>query len=473
MKICVLQSSYEGSNSPFKEHDPYADVGQWLPEHTVVRELIRKATAVQQIRDLARKGFDVFINLCDGGFDEDRAGIEVVHALERYNLPYTGASPSFYEPSKEHMKMAAMYCGVNTPPFVFAYEDTDIETAANTLNFPLIVKHYNGSGSIGMTKDSKVTDKEQLAVQAKRMIQLFGGALIEEFIEGKEFTVLVAENPEDEHQPIAFMPVECNFGTGETFKHFDLKWIDHETINWLPGSDQALTIKLKEMTKKIFVGLHGVSYGRADIRVDKNGTPYFLEMNPNCGIFYPRDQAGSADFILFNDPTTNHRIFLDHIIECALRRHRKKHIKYEVRWFKSSGYGIYAKEPIKSGEVIEFNEEKAHYLVTKQEVESWSNPVKKEWFQKSASPISDDVWVIWGEKPEEWRPINHSCDPNSWFAGLNIVARRDIKKNEQITLEYATYCGSNMVPFTCHCGSPKCRVQIQPTDFMEPWVKEV
>lgn len=46
--------------------------------------LVSKATAGIQIRDLARSGnVDVFLNLCDGAFDEDRSGIEVVQALER------------------------------------------------------------------------------------------------------------------------------------------------------------------------------------------------------------------------------------------------------------------------------------------------------------------------------------------------------------------------------------------------------
>ncbi len=89
--------------------------------------------------------------------------------------------------------------------------------------------------------------------------------MIEEFIEGREFTVLVAENPDDESNPIAFLPVECVFCNGETFKHFDLKWLDHNTINIVPCKDEALAERLKEMTKRIFVGLHGVSYGRADI----------------------------------------------------------------------------------------------------------------------------------------------------------------------------------------------------------------
>jgi D-alanine-D-alanine ligase len=45
----------------------------------------------------------------------------------------------------------------------------------------------------------------------------------QEFVDGREFTVLVAENPDDPRNPIAFVPVEVAFPAGETFKHFDLK----------------------------------------------------------------------------------------------------------------------------------------------------------------------------------------------------------------------------------------------------------
>jgi D-alanine-D-alanine ligase len=71
------------------------------------------------------------------------------------------------------MKMAAFYCGVKTPAFIFAYSDKDIEAAAESLAYPMIVKHYNGSGSIGMTKNSRVETKEQLIEQANRMINLY------------------------------------------------------------------------------------------------------------------------------------------------------------------------------------------------------------------------------------------------------------------------------------------------------------
>ena len=83
----------------------------------------------------------------------------------RYGQAFTGADSGFFEPSKEVMKMMAYYYGVNTAPFVFAYDDDDIEEACQTLRFPLIVKHYNGYSSVGMTKDSRCTTADQLRVQ--------------------------------------------------------------------------------------------------------------------------------------------------------------------------------------------------------------------------------------------------------------------------------------------------------------------
>ncbi len=70
------------------------------------------------------------------------------------------------------MKLAAHYYGVKVPAFVFAYDDDGIEQAS-TLNFPLIVKHFNGSGSVGMTRNSKVNTKEELYEQARRMIKKY------------------------------------------------------------------------------------------------------------------------------------------------------------------------------------------------------------------------------------------------------------------------------------------------------------
>jgi D-alanine-D-alanine ligase len=138
--------------------------------------------------------------------------------------------------------------------------------------------------------------------------------MVEEFIDGREFTVLVAENPDCLAEPIVYTPVECNFPEGETFKHFDLKWVNYEGIQWVPVEDDDIASKLKDMARKVFVGLGGTGYGRIDARGDREGNVYFLEINPNCGIFYPPEAMGSADFILTLDTETDHKKFVNHII---------------------------------------------------------------------------------------------------------------------------------------------------------------
>jgi hypothetical protein len=53
---------------------------------------------------------------------------------------------------------------------------------------------------------------------------------------------------------------------------------------------------------------------------------------------------------------------------------------------------------------------------------------------------------------------------------LDVVARRPIKKDEQITMDYATFC-VDMNEFVCQCGSSNCRKVIKGTDYLEPWVE--
>ena len=88
------------------------------------------------------------------------------------------------------------------------------------------------------------------------------------------------------------MPVECTFPKGESFKHFDLKWIDYGGMNWVPCEDPKVNAELREIGQKMFIALKGDSYARCDIRMDQEGRIFFLEINPYCGIFYAPEPPG-------------------------------------------------------------------------------------------------------------------------------------------------------------------------------------
>jgi hypothetical protein len=84
--------------------------------------------------------------------------------------------------------------------------------------------------------------------------------------------------------------------------------------------------------------------------------------------------------------------------------------------------------------------------------------------------LTEEVWVTWSRDPEEWRPINHSCEPNAWLDGLDVVARFDIAPGEEITLDYATFYNELMPSFECSCGEPTCRGTITGEDLLGDFV---
>lgn len=469
MKICLLTDAYADSTSPFKDHDLPCDPRPYLPEADWHSVALQRSTAVGTVEELAGMGFDLFFNLCDGAWGEDRPGIEVVQALERVDAAFTGATPEFYEPSREAMKRVCDAWDIPTPRYVAAATPDDVERAAAELRFPLIVKHPSSYSSIGMTRASRVETPEALRREARRMTAAFGAALVEEFVEGREFTVLVAENPDDPLSPTTYTPVEFAFPEGETFKHFDLKWVDYADMGASPVADAELGSQLRELSAKAFRGLSGAGYARVDIRVRTDGRPFFLEINPNCGVYYPASDPGSADLCLFNDPA-GHEGFTRQIVRAALQRRELRRRAWVVRPAPDGGYGMFATRAVARGERIVDFEQQPQVLVTRRHVErTWTDP-DASWFSRYAWPLTDEVYVVWERDPEDWKPINHSCEPNAWLEGLDLVARVDLAPGQEITVDYATFCNEIMPSFECRCGSADCRGTIRGDDYLRDFV---
>lgn len=266
------------------------------------------------------EGVDVFFNLCDGTPDDALSGIGLVQIMEKLGAAFTGADSKFFDPSRQEMKAYAKKSNVPIPNWVMVDRVEDVERVARRLHFPVLVKPPHGYASVGITRESRCENLEQLKVQTGREIEMFGRALLEEFIEGREFTCLIAENPDDPNSPITFKPVEFIFPDGESFKHYNMKWVEYEKMSVAPVKDARIGKVLREQTTRLFKAMDGNGYARCDYRMDADGTIHMLEINPNCGIFYAPDEPGSADFSLINDPVYNHHKFLKLIIRSAKNR---------------------------------------------------------------------------------------------------------------------------------------------------------
>ncbi len=323
MRICLL-TTQDLDATPFPEDDWPCDPRPFLPEAHWDVVVLDKKSSFERVPRLVREGYDLFFNLCDGAADEDRPGIEVVQALERLGVPFTGATSNYYEPSREQMKLACAREKIAPPAWVIARDAAGIERAEAELRFPLFVKHHSSYASVALSRRSRVRTPAGLRIQARKIISRYRAALVEEYVDGIECTVLVAENPADPARPTTYTPMQYRFPKGEAFKHADLKWVDYDRLSSFPVEDPELDAQLRDVSARFFLALGGASFGRCDLRVDRNGTPFMLEINPHCGVYYPPSDPGSADLCLAQDPV-GHEGFTRQLVEAALARHRRSH----------------------------------------------------------------------------------------------------------------------------------------------------
>jgi len=322
MRICLL-TNQDLLADPFAADDWPCDPRPFFPDAHWQVEYLKKSTAVEQVTRRIQQGFDLFFNLCDGAADQSIPGIEVVKTLEEHGVAFTGATSEFYEPSREAMKLACRSEAIDTPDYVLARCEADVERAAAGLRFPLFVKHYSSYSSVDLSRRSRVCSPPGLRQQAHKIMRRHGAALIEEFIEGTECTVLVAENPDHPGRPKTYTPIQYRFPEGETFKHSHLKWVDYRKMSGFPIADPMLDARLRDVSACFFVALKGASFGRCDLRVDRDGVPFMLEINPNCGVYYAPEDAGSADLCLAHDPE-GHGGFTRRLVRAALHRHQQR-----------------------------------------------------------------------------------------------------------------------------------------------------
>jgi D-alanine-D-alanine ligase-like ATP-grasp enzyme len=455
MKVCVLQPDYTPSGVDYQYYDPERELAPLIPEHEVHNVKLNKLTTFKQLKELSKQGYDIFVNLCEGYPEWEVPGVDVVFSLESLNLPFTGPTTKLYDVPKELMKYVAYCEGVTTPGFVLINEMKDLDDAVKNLKFPLFVKPAHAGDSLGVDEYSLVHNKKELTEKTASIIKEYAPLLVEEYIAGREFTTLVAGNP-DGHSCTVYRPVEYLFPEGKEFKTYSLKTSElHPDCN-VPCTDKEIDRQIRLAAEKMFKAVNAVGYGRLDFRVNDKREVYFLEMNLTCSVFYKDGYEGSADFVIKYDGI-GQAGFLRHIISEGIARHKRKMKPFVMKGNSIAGYGIYASRDIRKGEIIFKGEGRSQRIITRRYVDKNWNEEEKLHFRRYAYPVSEELFVLWDDDPSEWAPQNHSCEPNTAFDGLNEIAIKNIFKGEELTLDYADFLDENMEPFQCQCNSPKCR----------------
>ena len=318
MRVCVLSDEVLEDFNP----GPFLQGYEWemVTLHPPVLETIDAIAAQNK--------FDVYLNICEGyeegdEYDFEYHGVDVIHALEQLNLPYTGANAQYFDPTREEMQAVADANGIG---FAKGYHVTSVEEAEGlvySLRFPIMVKHPRSYGSTGMFKESRADTVEQVKTQVKRICAEFGAARMEEFIVGREFNVFVVDNPDDFENPFVYPPTELIFPEGEEFWHTDIKWDYNVVFDFKQVTDPELAARLQDMGKKMFLAMQGVGYGRCDIRMNADGELFILEINPNGAIMLLPEEYGPADYMILYDKD-GYAGFFDRIFRSAIARQKMR-----------------------------------------------------------------------------------------------------------------------------------------------------
>ncbi len=249
-------------------------------------------TLLQDLKKLAGK-VDMVFNLCDEGFYNDpRKELHIPAMLEQLGLPYTGAGPQAlaYCYDKSLVRGAAKEMGIPVPEAVFIKPGDNVFELP--LRFPVIVKPNFGDSSFGITQKSVVNSVEALLDAIADIRNKFGyekPILIEEFLTGKDLSVGIIGNPPSSY--IALPVTEEDYSAvPEDLPRicgYEAKW-DPQSPYWniksvkadLPPETERFIVSC---CLKLYERLECRDYARFDWRLDAEGNPKLLEVNPNPG----------------------------------------------------------------------------------------------------------------------------------------------------------------------------------------------
>jgi len=247
----------------------------------------------------------------------------VVSYLELLHVPYTGCNPRglMLARGKDLSKTLVHYHRVPVPAFAVFPMHRKVKRPAR-LALPLIVKSVNEDASWGISQASVVDSDDKLVERVNFIHERIGTpAIAEQFIEGREIYVGIVGNDRLQVLPVWELEFK-NMAQGdwliatEKVKH-DTDYQERRGILHGPAKNLTaeLTARIHSMAKRAYRTLDLDGYARIDFRLAADGTPYFLEANPNPEIAESQEFATAARHIGIGYPD-----LLQRIVALGMRR---------------------------------------------------------------------------------------------------------------------------------------------------------
>ena len=237
------------------------------------------------VERMRRGNFDLAFNLAEG--IDGIAAFEpmVISVLELFGIPFTGNSSTTAALClrKNIVNTLLDRAGLPVPRWSLARRGEKI----TSVGFPAICKPAAEDASIGIEQRSVVRSMRALNARIAAMHERWDEIIIQRYIDGREVNVGIVD---DMILPVA----EINFGDMPRgmwkIVSYQSKWItgSEEDLGATPSCPadlpEKLTRELERIARVAWQAVGGQGYGRVDLRIDSDGQPWLLEVNPNPDI---------------------------------------------------------------------------------------------------------------------------------------------------------------------------------------------
>jgi D-alanine-D-alanine ligase len=256
---------------------------------------------------------DYVFNLCDEGFDNDpRKELHVPALLEMLGIPYTGGNPQClaYCYDKSLVRGVAKEMGIPVADAIFIGPES--HTFDLPFDFPALLKPNAGDSSFGITQRSVVNSAHELIDAVQEIRTNFGydkPILVEQFLTGADLTVGLVGTPPSSYTAFPVIEEDYSDLPDDLPKicGYEAKWVPDSPYSRLRSIPASLPAETEQALIQWCAALAGRlgcrDYMRLDWRLDGQGVPKLLEVNPNPGWCWDGHLAKMAGISGVNYPS--------------------------------------------------------------------------------------------------------------------------------------------------------------------------
>jgi D-alanine-D-alanine ligase len=268
---------------------------------------------------LAALKADLAFNLFEGFAGHPETEAEIAEILTVLKVPFTGCPAGALNLALDKAKTKAFLksAGIATPDFQLLRPET---LSSFRLSYPCIVKPRREDASHGLSAQNVVNDFASLEKQVTAVSRYYGGqALVEHFIEGREFNVTVLG---DTVLPVSEIDYSSLEGVPNLLT-FAAKW--QPDSDYFKGTKVVCPAEIGDREReninqtalKVFGLLGCRGYARVDMRLDGAGKLNVIEANPNPDISPGAGSVRQAEAAGMTYPQ-----FIDRIVKLGLEKEK-------------------------------------------------------------------------------------------------------------------------------------------------------